>query len=46
VLFVSDAAGELAAARSAGCVAVQCDRPGNRMAAEWEPTIKTFDELE
>jgi len=46
VLFASDASGELAAAASAGCQTVQCDRPGNRTAAEWDPTITSFDEIE
>jgi len=45
VLFASDARRELEAAAAAGCQAVQCDRPGNRSPIDWDPAIKTFDEL-
>ena len=34
ILFVSDTATELAAARAAGCVVLMCRRPGNRDEAQ------------
>jgi enolase-phosphatase E1 len=47
LLFVSDSAAELEAARAAGCHAVRSVRPGNRETAADgnEPVIATFDEI-
>jgi enolase-phosphatase E1 len=47
LLFVSDVAAELDAARSAGCQALLCVRPGNaaqRVSAN-VPVVHTFDEI-
>jgi enolase-phosphatase E1 len=44
LLFISDVPGELAAARSAGCRAILCVRPGNAPAADVE-SISDFNSI-
>jgi enolase-phosphatase E1 len=46
ILFVSDTAAELAAARAAGCAVLMCRRPGNRDVPQDEfATIDDFSQV-
>ena len=46
ILFVSDTAAELAAARAAGCAVLMCRRPGNRDVAQEDfATIHDFSQV-